>query len=104
MAVFLFVLPYRVIKQYINTLTQCCLLESVYNIYTHHIYHGLMFVPPTSQGGLMSRARLPFWKIGEPEDHRFESGAHGFKTWLNQIEDFQIDTSRFLARRLALLG
>ena len=49
-------------------------------------------------------AHLLFWEIGESEDCGFGSGAHGFKSWSIQTEDFKSDTCPFLARRSALLG
>ena len=42
-------------------------------------------------------AHLPFWEIEESEDH-------GFETWSSETKDYKIDTCRFLAERLALLG
>ena len=35
---------------------------------------------------------------GESEGGMFQSGAPGFSTWSSQMNDFKIDTCRFLAR------
>ena len=52
----------------------------------------------------MSSACLLLWEIMEPEEHGFESGAHGFETWSCQTKDFKIDTCRFLPSHMALIG
>ena len=59
----------------------------------------------TCLGGWMSKnARLPFWEIRESEGCRFESGPRIFESWLSQTHDIKIDTCRFLAWHLSLLG
>ena len=58
-----------------------------------HIYiHGYETGWPNEQN-----IYLPFWKIGESE-------PRSFKPRSSQTNDFKIDTCRFLARHLALLG
>ena len=59
----------------------------------------------TSRGGRMSRAPTSrFEQIVESEDPGFEYRAHRFEAWSSQTKDFKIDTCRFLAWRLGLLG
>ena len=62
--------------------------------------------PSDTQSGwpIEKSTRLPFWEIGESEDHGLESGAYGFETWSSETSDFKIDTYCFPAWPSALLG
>ena len=90
------IILYKLCKIYIQLL-----YNNVYNYAYNYIYNYIY-----DQTGWPNEfsIRLPCWKIGESEPYRFESGPCGFKPWSGQINDFKIDTCRFLTWRLALLG